>query len=765
MTNLKIILRRIFRQKLHSVIIVVSLAIGFGCINLVSLFIVREVSTDKFLEHSDQIYALKSDDLWEPGRMMYHTRYGSAEYMKDNFPEVEDFCRIGISGAEQIIADNETYRDKPRIIKTSDNFFNFFSYYLISGRRESVLETENSLVISDQLARKYFGNMDPVGQVVTLHNPGKSETMVVSGIFETPEENSQLSFEMVRRIGEEDSRCYVKLNPSATRDEVEQILATNKETIPIIHAGTPGKYYLSSLTETYFDTSRRAGFEISRDKKDLWIAMIIGLLVLGIAAFNYLGLLNNKLLGRSQEFSIRLINGGSPRLLISDVIQESTFLILFSFLISLLLTLWALPSFRELLGTNITTEYLFSSKQLTVLLIPEVFLLAITLLFLLVKIFRSAKIKEEIHTRYQIPAVTIFQLSVSISLIICATVIFQQMKFISNMPIGMDKDVIEVKIPALYSDKTSAFKSELGKNVSVQNLSITTASPVLEHFLLLLKYQEGGEEREYSVAGFSGDENYINTLGIELVQGTGFSENPTANEHSRLVNETFAKQFPDRDLIGSNIPGMDNEIIVGIVKDFHYSSLKSVVEPAIIGFNTKGRHLVVKPVVGQERQAREAIQSTWRQLITDYPVQIESVGDRFEWYHRSNENFIKLIGTCTALSIFLSMIGLFALSYLTAHQRIKEIGIRKVNGARIDEILTLLNRNYIKWTLIALVIASPVAWYAMNQWLQSFAYKTNLSWWIFALAGLLALAIAILTVSWQSWKAATRNPIEALRYE
>jgi putative ABC transport system permease protein len=210
---------------------------------------------------------------------------------------------------------------------------------------------------------------------------------------------------------------------------------------------------------------------------------------------------------------------------------------------------------------------------------------------------------------------------------------------------------------------------------------------------------------------------------------------------------------------------MESYTVLGIVKDFHYSSLKSVIGPGIITFNNKGGHLMVKARENQLPYVQDAIEKTWAKLIPDLPLNIESVGDRFEWFHRENKNYIRLIGACCFISIFLSMIGLFAISFQSSRFRTKEIGIRKVNGARIWQVMLMLNMDFVKWVAIAFVIATPIAYYAMDKWLQNFAYRTQLSWWVFALAGLLALVIALLTVSWQSWLAARRNPVEALRYE
>jgi putative ABC transport system permease protein len=291
------------------------------------------------------------------------------------------------------------------------------------------------------------------------------------------------------------------------------------------------------------------------------------------------------------------------------------------------------------------------------------------------------------------------------------------------------------------------------------------ASPVLEHFLVALKYQQDGTEKQYSPAGFSGDGEYLDVLGIELVAGTGFSETLSANANKCLINQSFAALFPNQDLIGKGIPGMETMIIIGIVKDFHYSDLKSLVEPAFISFDNKGGHILVKASQNKMLEARNTISRTWQKLIPDYPVNTESVRDRFEWFHRKNVNFKRLIGSCSVISLFLSMIGLFAISYQKTRSRTKEIGIRKINGAKTNEILAIINKDFVRWTIIAFILAAPVALYAMNKWLENYAYKTEVKWWIIVLSGIIVLAISLLTVSWQSWRAATTNPVQALRYE
>jgi putative ABC transport system permease protein len=771
MINLNLIIRSLIRQKFNTGIIIVSLAIGMACINLIGLFINREINTDGFHKNSSQIYALYCDDPWGDGNRMNQCREGSAEYICNNFSEVEEFCRMKNATSPKVIVNNEAYFDRPKIIAASANFFSFFSYQLLTNNPKTALESENNLVISEALAKKYFGTSDPVGKPITLSNNDKENQMVVTGVFRKPKANTQINFDMVRLAEDGDSRCYVQLSASANPQELEALFKANKASIPVIHGGTPGQYYLSTLKNTYFDSSRRAGMEASRDKTDLWIALVIGLMILGIACFNYLGLLNNKLQEKTREYAIRKVNGGSKRAFVFSFMMESLIVTGISFVLSILIMFRIAPFFNELTSTNISATLIVQPIQMLMYLSVIGLILLITLLFVLYHIRSKFNIEvlkpssSRAGKRVQLPAFNIFQMTGTVALIVCSIIIIKQINYITNKPIGLDKEVIEVKIPGSHAQTASVFKDELLKNASIKAVSRSGSSPVLEHFLLLLKYEQNGKEKQYTPAGFSGDENYISTLGIKLIEGKGFTGNPSSDKNKILINQSMLKLFPDMNLMGMGLPGMRDRIVAGVVKDFHYSNLKSFVEPAFIGFDANGRHLMVKASENQTEQAHAVIAQTWAKLIPDYPLNTETIGDRYNWMHRENKNYILVIGACCCISIFLSMIGLFAISYQSSQYRTKEIGIRKVNGAKISEVMTMLNRDFVKWVVIAIVIATPIAWYAMHLWLENFAYKTNLSWWIFALAGLLALGIALLTVSWQSWKAATRNPVEALRYE
>jgi putative ABC transport system permease protein len=764
-------IRSLLRNPLNSLVIIVSLSIGIACINLILLFITKELKTDSFQKNRDRIYLLKCDSPYEKGSLMSNCKKGGAEYIKENYSQVEDFCRIRFAKAEKVAIGNQIYNDNLTVFETSANFFNIFSYNLLTENQSSVLTAKDNIAISEELAQKYFGEKLPVGRIITIINGDTKTDFNISGIFRKPIENSQFQFDMVK-LGEDSERyAFLLLKNNVDPSGLEKLFANDKDKIPVLNDGTPGKYYLESFKETYFDTSEYYPLGNKRNISDIWIAMIIGLMIICVASVNYLGLINNKLFDKSPEFYIRRINGGSVASLITDFMIENLIVIMITFIISLEVISWLIPFFNDLTGSAIDLRYFFRPESLLIMSLVIVFLLLATFLFSVNKINKqtiSSTHKSNLNKEgkiIRIPSFIIFQLIVTIILMICSITIFKQINYISNKEIGLNKNVIEVKIPDKYADQTRVFKEELLKYPSVARISVTTASPLLEWIVASFHYNENGEDKQYSPNIFRGDEAFISTLGIGLIAGRDFSGNINSDKNNCVINESLAKYFSKRNLIGEKLPGYEKLTVIGVFKDFHCSGLKDVISPGVIIFDNTGSHLLVMPSAVQVQSARNSISETWQKLIPDFPLNVESVKERYEWYHREDSNYAKLIGSCCLISLFLSMIGLFAISFHSGRKRRKEIGIRRINGATIQGVMLLLNRDFFRWIITAFVIASPVAWYIMHRWLQGFAYKTELTGWIFVLAGLIALCIAILTISWQSLRAATRNPVEALRYE
>jgi len=765
------IFRSLFRNPLNSLIIIISLAIGMACTNLIILFITRELNTDSFQQNRDRIYLLRCDNPYEKGSQMSNCIKGGAEYIKENFSQVEDFCRIRFSRAQKIMIDNQIYNDNLAVFETSATFFTIFSYKLLTNNPNSILTTNEDIAISEDLAQKYFGERLPVGRIITIINGTTKSDFIINGVFRKPVKNSQFNFDMVKLSENSERYAFLLLKNNTDPAKLEKLFADEKDKIPVINDGTPGKYYLKSFKQTYFDTSEYSLLGNRRERSDIVIAMIIGLMIICVASVNYLGLINNKLFDKTPEFYIRRINGGSRASLIFDFMIENLIIIGIAFIISLEVISWIVPFFNDLTESQIDVTYFTRPDSLLIMSFVVFPLLVATLIFTVnkmnkQKIYPASKVMIDKEGKIiKIAAFNIFQLIVTIVLLICSITILKQINYITKKEIGINKDVIEVKIPSIYESQTKIFKEDLLKYPSVASISVTTASPLLEWIQTSFHYTENGEDKQYSPKIFRGDEAFIRTLGIKLTEGRDFSGNITSDKNNCIINESLARYFSGRNLIGEKLPGYEKLTVIGIVKDFNCSGAKDPVSSGVIVFDNSGNHLLVMPAFGQSQAVRNSISETWQKLIPDFPLNIESVRERYDWYHIKEINFARLIVSCCLISLFLSMIGLFAISFHSSRKRTKEIGIRKINGATVFGVISLLNRDFFRWIIIAFVPASFITWYFMNRWLQGFAYRTELNLWIFALAGLLTVATTLLTVSWQSWKAATRNPVDALKYE
>ena len=768
--ELKIICRRINRQKLNNVVIVISLAIGMACISLISIFLKKELSSDGFHKKSDRIYALKCDNPWIQGKKMYECFNPSVDFLTQNFPQIEEYCFFSNHGVHNLTINNVKIEDVAFILNTTDNFFKFFNFKLINGDAQSVLSSTNSAVVSANFAETYFGTTDVVGKTISYFEAHEMVDKTISGVFEKPKKNSHLDFEIVlgnvSKWGQ--GKCYFLLSQNTNPDELLLNINKNIDKAPVL-PGLKGFYHLIPLRKIYFDRDRN----VYRDIKDLWLAAGIGFIILILSLLNSFGIINNKLNADTKDYAIKRINGGTQKNFIIFYLKEHLILITIAFAFSFLLILLIVPYFNSITKSALNVQYFFEPKQLIITTFPPLIILAIIVFFISTRIFSLKLFNpgtftiKALKSSTSTPAFNIFQIACSIVLIISSFVILKQISFVTNKDIGLDKNVIQVAIHPECLLQGTTFKQELLKSTAIKQVSRSNHHFTFNSLSMgILNDYSSGKNTQYAYSFLSADGDIAKTLGIEVIRGESFS-GEYSDINKCLINESFAKLFPSIDLLGRELPG-DGRIVKGIVRNFNFQSPKSFVEPVVIFAenNNKNQILFIKPADNQISKAKSEIINIWSKLSPDKPlIELETIRESYNLIHQNDKNFSKLIISFGLISIFLSMIGLFSLSYHDSFKRTKEIGIRKVNGARISEVLVMLNKDFVKWVAIAFVIATPIAWYAMHKWLENFAYKTELSWWIFALAGLLALGIALLTVSFQSWKAARRNPVESLRYE
>lgn len=754
--------RVILRRKTISGIIVLSLIVGFTTVFLLTGFIFNEYAIDEFHENKNRIVRLQSDDPWVEGQKMNHITYAAPEYIKNIFPEVEDYCQWNKHNYDQIIADNNTYYKGIDLFETNPGFFNIFSYQFIEGSPVNAL-SDNSVILSEHTAKKFFGDKKALGSQLIGKTRGSERIFTVSGVVTQPGE-SHINFDLLTLINGKELRgteAYLLLKENTDQRKLEEKLNLQKSTIPFFWEGRTVNLYLNDLKSINITPEVKSKINIS---------IAIAAIVLFIAFFNYINLFFNLIMDRRKELSMIRVIGGTNITLLKKLGVEFSTLVFIALVISIIAVKSLLPLFNQLNGSDLSLNSFFHPQLLIIILV--IVCGVIMLSFISTNLFINNQLKVSNPITSAIASgknkkhsiINAIQYSVSIALIICTISLYRQVNFIHNKPIGLDRDVIEFRLPAPFGDKKQAFKNSLLNNSSIEKVAVCSASPVREAAMVSWKYDDNGEKKEYTTLLFQGDEDYINTLHIELIEGKEIIPNTTRQNNKCYINETMVKLHQLRDPIGKIIPGAKMEI-AGIVEDFHWDGLESLVPPAIVAVNSEGRNLLVKIKDGQQADGIQVIKSVWEELIPDYPFDYYTIGGLFNDKHKKYEILVRFISFFCIISIILSSMGLLALSMFSIRRKVKEIGIRKVNGANVLEILGTINRRLISWIIVGFLLACPIAGYIMHRWLENFAYKTTLSWWIFALAGLLALGIALLTVSWQSWRAATRNPVEALRYE
>ncbi len=756
---MKTIFRNIIKGRLTYATLFASLVVAFTSALLILGFNFKEYAVDSFHTNKNSIFRLLSDDPWRENEKFPYITKDAPAYIKSSFPEVVDFCQWNKNGYEKIEVNGNTFFSGINIFETDPSFFKIFSYQIKEGNINNVLETKSDIILTDEISRKLFGDESSLGKLITVSFRNETITYTVSGVIETPKIKSHLKFDMLTSIEGKDLRgctAYLLLKKGISPSDFEQKLQDHRTEIPFFMPESSVNYYLESLPTIY----------LSREvKAKILIYFIITLLIVLVAFFNYINLMVTHIREREKELIIRRVIGGSFYHISKILVQELTIMVIGSFAVSLFFAKLGLPLFNTINKTDVGFIDFINPEVLGSLFIVTLFILSLSFIIIYFHIKRNnMKESSAKGNSGKFALINTFQFAVSVLLIVCTVVIFKQIRFIHHKDIGLNRNVVEMRLPPFNGNKSAVLRELLQKSPAIEEVSVCDASPVKEGAMVIFTYEVNGEKKDYSPLFFKGDENYLTTLDIQLVEGRDFSAIDADNKNKCIINQAMVKFLKLDSPVGKILPGSKMEII-GVVKDFHWSSVESDIPPSIIAPSKTGANVLVKVIPELRTEALTYIDQCWEELIPDYPFEYSTIGDSFNAKHEKYDLQIRFVAFFCSLAILLSIIGLLAHSISTVKYKTKEIGIRKVNGAKVSEILSMLNKDFVKWVVIAFVIATPIAYYAMNKWLENFAYKTSLSWWIFALAGLLALGIALLTVSWQSWRAATRNPVEALRYE
>ncbi|MBK7628693.1 MAG: ABC transporter permease [Bacteroidales bacterium] len=787
--NLQYTIRNFKNQKLFTFVNVAGLTIGIIAASLILIYISYELSFDRFHKNSDQIFRVYGTfNFGGKNEAWVQTPNPLGPFLQNKFPEIEKTVRI-TRLSKGLVSSGDISFFEDRIVLADSTVFDIFTFPLLIGNPKSVLSQPNSVVLTESAAEKYFGESDPVGKTIRYN---RTIDFTVTGIMKDIPGNTHLQFDMMvsmptattlfRKDFLEDrmstvTNLYLMANQTVNADSLEKYVSqSTKEYDDGADFGDNKKYHVQELTSIHLHSNMGGEFAANSDIKSIYILSTIAFLILSIACINYINLsfsMNNR---RTKELGIRKIMGARRAQLIFLYISDASVLVGISIITAALTISDYLPWFSRLVGSDLSKNYSVKS------LLPAYILLFLLITFItgLASGWISSRIspmdtfkKPFTKTKNRIGIqglLVLFQFGISIVLIASSLVVYRQMKFIQNLNLGFSKEQLMI-IPINDNTMRSriiSFKNELIRNPNILSAGVTSDLPGEMKWVASIDY-EGNVKGAVPMGYLAIDKDFFSTFGVHLKEGylPGDTACPYTGTHY-LLNESAVTKLGWEDPIGkkfSSYNGKDG-FVTGIIRDFNFKSLREKVEPLFL-FERESdpKFIAVKLNTNQISSSVDFTKNLWNKMVPDSPFEYFFYDDYYNQLYKKESLFGKVIFIFSAIAILIACMGLFGLAAFFSELRTKEIGVRKVNGATIPEIMAMLNMTFLKWVFIAFLIAIPFAWFAMNRWLQTFAYKTDLSWWIFAISGIIVLSITLITVSWQSWRAATKNPVDALRYE
>ena len=797
---LKIAWQSIMHQRLNSVINISGLSIGMAASLLIFMWVSNELSFDRFHKDSATIYRLKnyisidkkSTWVWE------NSPYLLGGEVQKKLPEV-----LAVTRLKPMAWENVHFNIKGEFIRENkcayidSAWFSMFRYDFIHGSVSDFNSHPFSMVLTESKAKKYFGNENPLGKTIRIDTIDYE----IRGVVKDIPPYSSFQYDVLvplaanrsnpANIKNDDSwgnfnyLTFVKLNPAASVKDlpakITTILSENKKSDNI-------KTGLIPLADMHFENDLQSSVMEHGNKNVVFIFAILGVLLLVIAGINYVNLATARASLRVKEVSIKKINGAGRGQLFMQFVVESVMVSVISLFITLLIVKLVLPSFNEFIGKSFS---LSMNDKLTWLIIggtllASVFLTSIYPAILLssfkpIAIFRglnALKVKDGALRK----GLVVVQFTIATVLIIGTIVIYRQLKFINQQNTAYDKSqILSFNIPfklfSKYKDDgrtqlVNSIKQELLSRSVISEVSVMNQSSVID----MKGFSSGGSndwdgrDKDFmpSIAFFYADTDFKKMLNLEMAEGRWYEPGNKADEHNSILNETAVKEFNiHKPVIGQRFVSQDDTgVIIGVVKDFYYKSLHEKIGPAVIkNVNDYNSTFLLKSSPGKITEAQKVAKDVWNKFFSSEPFVSKFLDEEFEKLYRADHKTASLVWFFSAVAILLSCLGLFGLAAFTAERRTREIGVRKVLGASVPGIVRLLSKEFVLLVIISLVIASPLAWWALNKWLQDFSYHINISIMFFIVAGIITLMVALATVSIHAIKAAISNPIKSLRTE
>lgn len=788
--NLQFTFRNFRNRKLFTFVNLTGLTVGIISASLILIYISYELSFDRFHKNAANIFRVYgSFTMGGKNQSWVQTPNPLGPFLQNKFPEIEKTVRVTRLNKGLISSDDRNFYED-RIVLVDSTIFEVFTLPLIAGSPDRVLKQPNSIVLSESTAEKYFGDIDPVGKNLRFN---RSIDLTVTGIMRDIQGNTHLQFDMMIPMTAATTfygkdflfnpmntvtSLYLLANKSTGFENLEKSVSqSTKEYDGGMDFGDNKMYHVEPITSIHLHSAKGGEFSPNSDIKSIYILGTIAFLILIIACINYINLSFSVNSQRTNELGLRKIMGAERYQIISLYLADAFVLVGISMVISALLFSDQLPWYSGMVGADLSK--FFSIKSL----IPGfvILFLVIAVLTGLTSGWVSSRVnpmdtfkKPFAETKKHIGkqgVMVLFQFVISIVLISSSLFVYRQMKFLRNKNLGFSKEQLLI-IPLDDNNvrtKILSFKQELSRNPNIISASATSDLPGEMKWVTSIEYDGSDKQISETMSYLEIDKDFVRTYGIQLKDGylPGDTTCPYAGTHY-LLSEAAVKKFGWKDPVGRKFSCVNGKegFVTGIFSDFNFKSLHEEVEPLFLYVReSDSRYMAVKLSPTSISGSVDYIRNIWNKMAPDSPFNYFFYDNYYDQLYRKESQFGKVIFIFSTIAIMIACMGLFSLAAFFSEKRTKEIGIRKVNGATIAEMMNMLNTKFLKWVFIAFLIATPIAVYAMHKWLQSFAYRTKLSWWIFCLAGIIAVVIALITVSWQSWRAATRNPVDALRYE
>ncbi len=806
---IKIAWRNLVKNKTYSVINIVGLAIGLGCFLLISLYVMDELSYDRFNDKADRIYRVDAD-----------IRFGGSELrlavssdpmgatLKTDYPQVEEFARIYTSNGSKLIKKEDQYIVEQNVGHADSTIFKVFTLPFIAGIPDKALTEPKTVVISESSAIKYFGTTDVLGETIETTDEGKT-LYTITGVMKDIPHNAHFNLDFIfsmhnvqYEFGNYLSHnffTYILLQKGVDYREFERIfpefidnhvLAQAQQFMNIQSmeefnkAGNYLAYSLMPLTRIHLYSDRSPELGVNSSIQYVYIFGAVALFILLIACVNFMNLATARSSNRSKEVGIRKVLGTKKTRLIKQFLAESTLTVFISLAIALLLAWISLPFFNQLSIKTMSLSVLFKTPFIYLLcLLP--FIVGIMAgsypAFFLSAFQPVAVLKGKLSTRVKKStfrnALVVFQFITSTFLIVSTIVVYIQLDYIQTKKLGFNKDqVLILDETGSLGNNLQAFKNEIKKFPGVQSATYGGYLPVQESSRNDRTYFRNAvpdPQNGLNMQTWRTDYDYMKTLGMEMKSGRWFSEEYGTDSSAIVINETTAALLGYEDPVGKNIYSFrtSSELetitynIIGVVENFHYESIRQTIGPLCFTLGETPWTLALKVSTDDIQSLVPQIESEFKSMAPGMPFSYRFLDDSFNEMYRAEQRVGKIAFSFSLLAIFVACLGLFGLATYISEQRTKEIGVRKVVGAGVNNIALMLSRDFIVLILIAFLFAFPLAGWAMNRWLEDFAFRIDISWWVYLVSGMLAMVIALTTVGYQAIRAGMVNPVDSLRSE